>query len=291
MGLDLDYIHTLAEKIELPSETREPLYAYLDRHIMAVESMADQVRKSKGWINCLKAEMRRKQKQDDRYLFALAVTMALSQDTLHRYEKNGLPAEVFYHTMTDFTIWSNVCLKRYQKPGMEAEGLGWIQNHLVPNLYRIGRLQFQFSNFYLPVYLTRKQRKAAPARRKEPCIFVHIPAGEPLDEAACTASFEEAGRFFETYFPDYCYRYYITDSWLLDPQNHNILPAESNILKFAARFQVLGAKRDDDALHRIFIEAKSNPDDYPEETRLQANVKAYLKNHGKMGVAFGVLKK
>lgn len=284
------YINQLAENIELPRQTRDALDAYLDSHAPAVDSMADQVRKNKGWITCLQGELWRRKKHSDRYLFALATVMALTEDTLERYRKKGIPDTVFYDTMQDITIWSNACFKKFGVPGIE--NLSWIQNHLVPNLFRIGRLQYQFSIVNFPIYTSYKERKNSHVRRKEPCIYIHIPEGEPLDEAACDASIEASKHFFYKYYPDYYYRYYITESWLIDPQNHNLLPLGSNILKFAERFEIISSNRDDtQAIERIFGEKRKAAEDYPEDTLLQRNTKLYLKNGGKLGIAFGVFPK
>lgn len=288
--MNREYLEQLADKISLPAHTREPLEAYLARHEMAVDSMLDQVRKNKGWIKCLTDEVANRKKHPDRYLFALAVVMALSEDTLERYRKKGIPDDIFYATMQDITIWSDVCLWKNQLPGLD--NIDWLKNHLVPNLYRIGRLQYQFSEVRFPLYTLYKQRKNAPVHRKEPCVYIHIPAGEPLDDQACSDSIDQAKTFFETYFPDYLYQYYICESWLLDPQNHNILPRQSNILNFAARFQIISNCRDSSqAIERIFGVKCDDINDYPERTTLQKNAKTYMKNKGKLGIAFGVLEK
>lgn len=288
--MDRDYIDLLANRIQLPQHTKGALDAYLNRHAMAVDSMADQVRKNKGWIDCLKKEMCRRRRHEDRYLFALAVVMVLTEDTLSRYRKKGIPDDIFYDTMHDITIWSNNCNRDFGLPGIE--NLNWIQNHLVPNIYRIGRLQYQFSEVYFPTYVQAKELRRAPVRRKEPCINIHIPAGMPLDEAECTDSIEASKRFFGTFYPDYNYRYYFCESWLLDPQNHNVMQTGSNILKFAERFEIVSSHRyNQQAIEWIFGERKKDVTLYPENTTLQRNVKKYLAHHGKLGIAVGIFPK
>lgn len=289
--MDRAYIEELSRRIGLPQRTKEALDAYLEQHSMAVDSMAQQLcKKGEGWLTLLQGELWRRKRQEDRYLFALAVVLVMTQETKKCYQSLGIPDEFFYHTMQDITIWSETCERNYHVPGLE--NLAWLQNHLLPNLFRIGRLQFQFAKMRYPLYTRPKRKKGLALRQGEPCIYIHIPEGEPLTRDACVQSIDASRDFFFHYFPDYQYRYYICESWLLDPQNHNVLPEDANILQFASLFQIVSSFRDDkQAMERIFGKEKMDVDDYPGDTLLQRNVKEYIKNRGKMGIGFGVIPK
>ena len=72
-------------------------------------------------------------------LMRLAVCVDYAQKyTLPFYEKKGIPLSVFYDTMADISVWcennDNKGLKNYN----------WLKNHLKGELFKVGRLQYQF---------------------------------------------------------------------------------------------------------------------------------------------------
>ena len=71
----------------------------------------------------------------------------------------------------------------------------------------------------------------------DPVLAVHIPAGEPLDAAACRDAFSMAADFYSRHFPDHAApRGMQCVSWLLYPGFADILPASSNIVQFQRNF-------------------------------------------------------
>ena len=66
----------------------------------------------------------------------------------------------------------------------------------------------------------------------DPVINIHIPESGPLKPQACRESLFGARDFFDRYLPDYPWKAFMCDSWLLDPQLKAILRPDSNILAF-----------------------------------------------------------
>ncbi len=77
-------------------------------------------------------------------------------------------------------------------------------------------------------------------------LALHIPAGEPLDYEACMESYRLASEFFPRHFSDMPTPRAITcNSWLFYPGLSDILPENSNIVRFQRTFHRLplpGAK-------------------------------------------------
>lgn len=89
-------------------------------------------------------------------------------------------------------------------------------------IYQLGRLQFE-----------RVRYKEGLA------LSLHIPdfCG-PLTPEAVDDSLDRATHFFARHFPSEHYDFAICHSWLLSPQLAGLLPPESNIMRFQARFTV-----------------------------------------------------
>lgn len=67
-------------------------------------------------------------------------------------------------------------------------------------------------------------------------LGIHIPATGAMDHQACGASFQCAKEFFSKHFPEYDFRAFTCESWLLDPQLECHLPEQSNIVRFLREF-------------------------------------------------------
>jgi hypothetical protein len=93
-------------------------------------------------------------------------------------------------------------------------------------------------------------------------VDVHIPAAGPLLPEDCDESIARAKDFFATYFPEYAYRHFTCDSWLLDPTLTRVLKEDSNILKFQKRFSV-ATKHPSDSLLGYIFPWKTTREDLP----------------------------
>ena len=73
----------------------------------------------------------------------------------------------------------------------------------------------------------------------------------------CKKSIEEAKKFFNDYFPEFDYKAFVCDSWLLDNDLKEFLPADSNIIKFGDMFTRI-RNHDDNALLRYLFRWDTN---------------------------------
>lgn len=216
------------------------------------------------------------------YIVRLGVILECAKKAKAKYDEMGIPEEIYLDTMSDIKIWcennSNRGLKNY----------GWLKNHVSFELFRLGRLQFQIYECKNKTLLYNK----LPFSYGEKLIYVHIPQGEKLNYDECIKSFRTAGEFFRKYFPDYSYKYYFCESWLLYEGNKDFMKDNSNIIKFSSIFNhAYSAKIDEQAIERIFGRRRLLKRNYPEKTSLQKNAKAYIRKGGKLGVGIGYIDK
>ena len=158
----------------------------------------------------------------DQWLQALS----LRQATLIRefYREKGIPLSVYFNTMHFY----RECLQEALACAGEFRFLYflWCNRQNGGHLFRLGALEFE---------------------KKEDTIAIHIPNGTNLSPASVDATLEEARVFFETYFPECVDFPYTCHSWLLDPLLKEMLPEDSNIIRFQERFdlELPGEETDD----------------------------------------------
>ncbi len=124
----------------------------------------------------------------------------------------------------------------------------------------------------------------------DPVLHLHIPRGAPLDLEACRHSLERALAFFPTHFPERSFVAFACESWLLDAQFEDLLPASSNLARFQRQMYlapVLGNQAD--ALDWVFDRAYEGPDRAPRDTALRRAVLDHLKQGGRLRGGAGFL--
>ncbi len=121
-------------------------------------------------------------------------------------------------------------------------------------------------------------------------LEVHIPAGEPMDHQACSASFGQAARLFAAHHPEVRWRAFATETWLLDAQLARLLPAESNIVRFLSRFRLYPTTGGDaQALERVFDARPGDGATLATGTSLQRVLAAHLRAGGRLRAGGGII--
>lgn len=217
-------------------------------------------------------------------LVRLAVVIRAAEKTFLKYKAAGIDEHIFYNTFDDIRIWceenENRGLKNY----------GWLKNHVRFELFKIGRLQYQLFTVGIAAH------PDAPFKKGDRLLYVHIPSGERLEKEKCIASLHEAEKFFEKYFPQFNYKYFFTESWLLYKGNLEFMKKDSNIVLFREMFDVYcNLPIEAQTYERIFGLSRppllrSAVKRLPEDTSLRAAAKAYKLSGGKFGVGCGVVK-
>lgn len=165
-----------------------------------------------------------------------------------RHQALGLTEDESWTTLRDVFRAHEV---RGEAPFSDVE---WIDVIFSGRLAELGRLQFEDEGDGL--------------------LDVHIPeTGQPLDPAACDASFARAREVFPHHHTARC------RSWLLDPQLADVLPDSSNIVRFQRRFELQEGVRDgnEDVLRFVFHTADANLDRLTPRTTLERALVARMR--------------
>ena len=260
----------LAKKLTLNNSLIEKLRLLSGKELKRIDTCFEKC--SRGDFSCLK-------KESD--IIRLAVILKCAVKVKEKYQKAGVSDKIYYDTMSDIKIWcennGNKGIKEY----------GWLKNHVSFELFRLGRLQFQLYECKNRTLFYNK----LPFSYGEKLVYVHIPQGEKLLKENCLASFTQAKDFFNKYFPDYKYKYYFCESWLLYEGNRDFMDESSNIISFMSLFDIrYSIKYPQQALERIFGKKYFFKSSYPENTKLQKSAKAYMLRGGRLGVGVGVRK-
>ncbi len=121
-------------------------------------------------------------------------------------------------------------------------------------------------------------------------LNVHIPAGADLSEQAITASFENAGRFFQKM--GYPHEAAVCESWLLDSQLEQWLRPDSQMLSFAKRFDRFRVYSPGSWAHRFLFGTEVPPAQLTEQdahSSLQRAVLAHWQAGGELFDTGGVV--
>lgn len=197
-------------------------------------------------------------------VFVLSV---LADETLKINTEKGIPHEITVATLKDVNIWLDNCRNDFGLQGLKS--ISWLRLHYTGRLFRLGRLQF----------ILGKPLSGMPDA--DIAIDTHIPQGEPLRAKDCLQSFAMAKDFFKKYFPDQSPKYFMCESWLLSPALAEVLPEESNIVKFMRLWTNSPFPQDGkstQAIERVFGRKYSleTLDSVPQNSSLQRALKQYL---------------
>lgn len=187
------------------------------------------------------------------------------------YEMKKIPDRVFIDTMKCFSRFVREHNDCYGSYGFDREFWTGRQTSLL--LFRLGELEYELSAY--------EEKKA---------ISIHIPSGSDMSEEKITDSLQRAKDFFGRYFPEYADAIYMCRSWLLYPALQRLLPENSKILRFQNRFKIVETDETVEAYKQwVYKNARLSPEQFPENTSLQRNMKRYILQGGKIGEGTGIL--
>ena len=203
----------------------------------------------------------------------------LSMDaSREQYRRKNIAASVWLDSMTDLRIWLRNELRNSGTIGLGPLARPWQVLLYRGDVTRHGRLECNSEFFYGHKALCGKngQEILAPG---DAVINLHIPEDGPMDLAACGASMRRMADFFAVWKPQYDWKGFLCESWLLDRQLRPLLPKSSNILKFQNLGPHYRMHETDDTFFRIF--GYADPGALPESTSLQRGAAEFLRRGGK----------
>ncbi|MCQ2455820.1 MAG: acyltransferase domain-containing protein [Clostridia bacterium] len=210
----------------------------------------------------------------------------LTEQLEKNFKRDGKPDEVYYDATYDIHCKLIECYKLHKIWGTCV--IGWYPGLFEGYRYAFGRLQFEDIVHHGPDRVYRN----SPIKDGEHFLVIHIPSRGRLDHDDVLASYKGAYEYFKGFREDGLVPAF-TDSWLLDTSLPWLLPADSNIVKFAKDFRIYRVEKDDfdrfpDVWRVYYADCIDNDlEDYPEDTTLKREIKKYLMNGGRIGNGFG----
>jgi hypothetical protein len=230
----------------------------------------EQMKHPEGWEDAL-AGLKNLLGTDEDGMKILTCQMRCVCDTYAKYEELGISKEIFIATMKFFP--------RFLQEHKDRHGsyryvwAWWAVRQISMVEYRIGELEYEMR--------IEKDRHL---------IDIHIPADADMTQSKLRQSYLEALEFFKKYYPEYIEADMVCSSWLLAPSLKNVLSENSKILQFQKAFEIVNMEKDSLGFMDWVYGSKDIPvEELPENTRLQRNLKPYLRNKGKIEWTTGKL--
>ena len=285
----------LMATIQLPEEgirqlldAREQLEK--EGHWDVIVQTAEQVMTADGELSVLTKTLAETEGREEtfgvnRYLLDALMLFCCWEEVKMRYEKQGLPMDVFDKSLEDMK-WK--MLECYEIHGVYGNFVGhWYDGFFNLTRFGLGRLQFELRPF------EGKEDCEVDGVQTHPgdtVINMHIPSAGPMKPELLDDAFARAEVFFKEHFPK-DYTVFGVESWLIDPDLVRILP-EGNMKAYADRFHLVAAEKSEmifpDGWRVFGAEWKKKPEELPRKTGLQRAIADYLQQGGKLGSGYGI---
>lgn len=204
---------------------------------------------------------------DDGGLGMLACMLRALPHTYARYQKLGLPDDVFADTMACFSRFVGEHHRSYGTYAFDRDW--WTTRQLSLRLFRIGELEYELDE-------------------SRPVLHLHIPSDARLTPGNCRDSAQRARDFFRRFYPGRKDAACECRSWLLSPALEGLLPPDSRIRQFKRQFDLLSWDEDNDSCKEWVFGRRDIPlDACPTDSSLQRRMKEHLLRGGQVGEGYG----
>lgn len=193
------------------------------------------------------------------------------------YKTLGFPENVWLESMTDLNIWLGNELRNSGTIGLGPLARPWQVAIYQGKVTSHGRLECNTEYSYKYGDLTDTEGNVI-LKKGDKVINLHIPEKGAMDMASCGKSMKRMAEFFALYRPAYQWKGFLCESWFLDRQLRNMLPENSNIIKFQDLGQRYMLHQTTDTIFRIF--GSADPQKLENPTFLQKNTAEFLKHGG-----------
>ncbi len=203
----------------------------------------------------------------------LHVMLSAAVRSREKYIQRGIPNRIYLDTFGCFKRFIGEYKASYGTYAFDRAF--WCGRQTSLSLFRLGALEYEMIE-----------------EGGLPMISIHIPSDASLTPMSVDASLAEAEAFFNTFEPMYGNVPYVCHSWLLSPALEDILPVTANLIQFRRRFDIGGVHTQDESYKMwVFGDPRLAPCDFAENTTLQRGIKQFVLGGGKVGSAYGTLKK
>lgn len=258
--------------LEIPDEVKERLADYETAGTLRIpDALTDKILTRSKWEEGIKELQGMLSEDPDGIKILWELLNVVCNYSYEEYKKRGIPEDIFAATMKFCTRFLK---ERYQTyHAYLFDQAWWFPRQISLNEYRIGALEYEFVD----------------AQPKE--IAIHIPSDADLRKESISQSLEAFYQFRKTYYPDWENVLLTCHTWMLMPQLKELLGANSNIVAFQNLFEIDAIDYDATWYMQWIFPGVKNIDEFHAETStLQRNLKKYLSEGKKFGVAKGHLK-
>lgn len=221
------------------------------------------------------------------YTVYFVLLLNCTKPLLTEYRKKGISEDIYWNTLLDLKAKLLECKENFDIWGTFVEG--WFRAFYTLERFGLGRLQFELSDFGEEFY----DNNGVFIKDSDFVLGLHIPSHlGPLTYEARIDSYKKAFEFFKDRFGG---KHIIIccGSWLLYPDNLNILPENSNASDFILDFEPLDITQTYDFGDgwRIFGQGKSSlrPADLPRKTTMQRAFAEWFDQGKKAGKAYSMI--
>lgn len=216
------------------------------------------------------------------YTVELLVFMCMTKHLKAVYSERGLDLQIFKDSVLDLKWKLEEC--KAVKGICGSFVSPWFCGFFDLTRFALGRLQFEV----ITTWQDYEKNGVKLERDKSRVINVHIPrTGTPLDKESCDKAYAQAREFFKEQVGKNCP--FVCYSWLLYPENKNILPPHTNTYRFISEYDIIGWEvNNGEDLWRLFDTEEKNPDRLPADTSMRRCYIKHLKSGGRVGCGFGV---
>lgn len=269
-GLEQKKLYAL---LELPQEVIEALNGYEAGRMKEIpEEIYQKLFERNQWEDGIK--------ELQNYLGDDPMGMKILWELLHiacrytyaEYEKRGIAEEIFVATMKFCTRFLN---EQYATWGTyKFVWAWWFPRQLSVKEFRIGALEYELVDGH------------------EREIAVHIPSDADMGIDSIKQSLSAFDSFREHYFADWKDVKLTCDSWMLMPELQEFLGDSSRIVSFQKLFEIEHIDREATWYMGWIYPGYEGPKEaLPEKTKLQRELKKFLLEGKKFGIAKGHMNK
>lgn len=216
------------------------------------------------------------------YTVELLVFICMTRHLKSVYSEKGIDMQIYRNSVLDLKWKLEEC--KAVKGICGSFVSPWFCGFFDLTRFALGRLQFEV----VTMWQDYEKNGVRLEKDKSKVINVHIPrTGTPLDKESCDKAYAQAREFFRGQAGEGCA--FVCDSWLLYPENKNILPPHSNTYRFMSEYDIIGWEvNNGEDLWRLFDTEEKNPDRLPANSSMRRCYIDHLKSGGRVGCGFGV---
>lgn len=216
------------------------------------------------------------------YTVELLVFICMARHLKSVYSEKGIDMQIYGNSVLDLKWKLEEC--KAVKGICGSFVSPWFCGFFDLTRFALGRLQFEV----VTMWQDYEKNGVRLEKDKSKVINVHIPrTGTPLDKESCDKAYAQAREFFRGQVGEGCA--FVCDSWLLYPENKNILPPHSNTYRFMSEYDIIGWEvNNGEDLWRLFDTEEKNPDRLPADSSMRRCYIDHLKSGGRVGCGFGV---